>query len=214
MLPELYYQDSSVQIFHGRCEDILPQLDLSEVTLLLTDPPYGLGERWSGGTWGAAPMYADAKRWDVVVDLVVDPTLMASLLRVAETAIIWGGNYYSLPPSRGFLAWIKNPELATMADLEYAWTNLDRPAKAYRSTRNPDGKRFHPTEKPLGLMRWCINQAPASAGAVFDPFMGGGTTLRAAKEFGRQAIGIEAEERYCEIAAERCRQECLDLWGN
>lgn len=207
-LPEPYYQDAAVTIYRGDCSAILPALD--RAALLLTDPPYGLGDRWSGGTWGANPMYADARRWD----RAIDSALLDLLLRAGETVMIWGGNYYALPPSRGFLAWVKDNAVPTMADLEFAWTNLDRPAKAYRSPVNPDGKRFHPTEKPLGLMQWCIRQAPGDTrGLVLDPFMGGGTTLRAAKDFGRPAIGIEIEERYCEIAAKRMEQEVLPLWA-
>lgn len=150
-------------------------------------------------------MYVDARRWDVAIDTA----LLGVLLDAADTLILWGGNYYALPPSRGFLAWVKDNAVQTMADLEFAWTNLDRPAKAFRSAVNPDGKRFHPTEKPLGLMKWCIGQAPSECALILDPFMGSGTTLRAAKDLGRKAIGIEIEERYCEIAVKRLGQEVL-----
>ena len=99
---------------------------------------------------------------------------------------------------------------ATMAALEFAWTNLDQPAKLWRSRINPDGKRTHPTEKPLGLMLWCIGRDQGGL-TVLDPFMGSGTTLLASKNSGRQAIGIEIEERYCEIAAKRLSQQVLAL---
>jgi site-specific DNA-methyltransferase (adenine-specific) len=71
--------------------------------------------------------------------------------------------------------------------------------------------RFHPTQKPLPLMRWCIQQAPDDVVTVLDPFLGSGTTLRACKDLGRRGIGIEIEERYCEIAANRLRQEILSF---
>lgn len=97
-----------------------------------------------------------------------------------------------------------------MGDFELAWTTLDRPPKAYHAGVNPDGRREHPTQKPLGLMRWCLTTAGGS-GTVLDPFMGSGTTLRAALDLGRRAIGIEIEERYCEIAARRLDQMVLPL---
>jgi DNA modification methylase len=114
--------------------------------------------------------------------------------------------------TRGWLSWGKTSLMPTLADFELAWTNLDRPAKCWTGDRNPDGKRQHPTQKPLQLFAWCLAFFPDSR-LVLDPFCGSGTTLRAAKDSGRCAIGIEIEERYCEIAAERCRQEVLDFGG-
>jgi DNA modification methylase len=90
---------------------------------------------------------------------------------------------------------------------EIAWTNLSGPAKLFKK-RVVGYEKFHPTQKPVELMRWCLT---FTEGVVVDPFMGSGTTLRAAKDLGRKAIGIELEERYCEIAAQRCAQDVLDL---
>jgi len=204
-----YYQDEAVTIYCGDCLEIVP--GLGRFDLLLTDPPYGLGEKWQGGTWGAAAMYADARRWDVRPD----DTTLRQLLEHGKDAIVWGGNYFALPPARGFLLWVKTPPMATMADAEYAWTTLDRPAKAWTCRRNPDGRREHPTQKPLSLMSWCVGQADRANGSdvqtVLDPFAGSGTTGRAAKDLGRKAVLIEREERYCEIAARRMAQMVLPL---
>ena len=199
-----YYDHAGITIYLGDCREILPTLE--PVDLVLTDPPYGLADRWTGGTWGAAPMYDDAKRWDrdIPTDTVV------SLATLAPLVIVWGGNLYPLPPSRSWLSWEKSSKMQTMADFELAWTNLDRPSKLWREDRNPDGKRQHPTQKPLSLMEWCLGFAPFAA-SVLDPFAGSGTTLVAAKNLGRRAIGIEIEERYCEIAAKRLSQEVLAL---
>lgn len=194
-----YYEDDLVTLYHGDCREVTAWL---EADVLVTDPPYGLGDRWQGGTWGAAPMYADARRWDVKPD---DADLLTMI--GDRPAVVWGGNYFALPPSRCWLAWIKNPAMNTMADFELAWTSLDKPAKAYTSTRNPDGQRDHPTQKPVGLMRWTIGHMPE--GSVADPFAGSGTTLVAAKYLGRRAIGVELDERYCEIAAKRLAQDTL-----
>ena len=198
-----YYNHEGITIYHGDCREVLPTLP--GVDLVLTDPPYGHGDRWSGGTWGADPMYADAKRWDA---LPVDAERLGLVLAAAPNSIIWGGNYFSLPPSRCWLSWEKSSKMATLADFELAWTNFDRPSKMYREDRNPDGKRYHPTQKPLNLLVWCLKFAP-NAKIILDPFLGSGTSIVAAKQEGRQAIGIEIEEKYCEIAAKRLSQEVL-----
>jgi site-specific DNA-methyltransferase (adenine-specific) len=202
-----YYEDGACQIWHGDCREILPQL--GPFGAVVTDPPYGHGSKWSGGTWAANPMYDLAFEWDAKP---VDADLMALVIASAPAAIVWGGNYYELPPSRCWLSWVKTQQMDTMADFELAWTNLDRPAKCFPSIRNPDGKREHPTQKPEALMRWCLGFVPGS-GVIADPFMGSGTTLVAAKRLGRKAIGIELEEKYCEIAAKRLAQGALDLFG-
>jgi len=128
-------------------------------------------------------------------------------------AIVWGGNYYDLPPSRCWLAWVKSSSMPTLADFELAWTNFDQPAKLLREDRNADGKRWHPTQKPELVMRWALSQAPRQVHVVLDPFMGSGTILVASKRMGRQAIGIDVSEKYCEIAAKRLAQGALDLFG-
>lgn len=202
-----YYEQGGITIYHGDCREVLPTLGAFD--LLLTDPPYGLGDRWTGGTWGSDPMYADAKKWDQPID----PSTISYAISACSNAIVWGGNYFSLPPSRGFLLWIKEPSMETMADAEYAWTTIDHVAKGYRSHRNPDGKRSHPTQKPLFLMRWCIRHAVSrtEVETVVDPFAGSGTTGLAAKLEGKHATLIELNERYCEIAANRLTQQPFDF---
>ncbi len=207
-----YYQDDAVTIYHGDCREIVPTL--GRFDLLLTDPPYGLGDRWTGGgTWQHhAGLYAQAKKWDQEAATAEQIMVLAER---ATVAIVWGGNYFGLPPSRGWLAWMKPQRMHTVADFELAWTNIDFPAKAFDALRNPDGRRQHPTQKPLTLMSWCIGQADRANGGdvqtILDPFAGSGTTGRAAKDLGRKAVLIEREERYCEIAASRMAQEVLPL---
>ena len=196
-----YYDHAGITIYHGDCREVLPHVTAD---VLVTDPPYGHADKWTGGTWAENPMYADARRWD----REPFPDLAQVIARTSQ-AIVWGGNYYALPPSRCWLAWEKTQRMPTMADLELAWTNMDRPAKSWTEDRNPDGKRWHPTQKPVSLMQWCLGFVPG--GTVLDPFMGGGTTLVAAKNLGRRAIGIEIEERYCEIAAKRLSQEVMQF---
>jgi DNA modification methylase len=198
-----YYQDSAVTIFHGDCREILPTL--GTVDAVVTDPQYGLGDRMQGGTWGSALKYSDMRKWDSAPDT----DRVMSLLSISPVVVVWGGNNYPLPPSRCWLVWDKQNAVATMADCEFAWVNLDMPAKRFSW---PVGRHDfgHPTQKPLPLMVWTL-QIIKTPGVILDPFMGCGTTLRAAKDLGRKAIGIEIEERYCEIAAKRMSQEVLPL---
>lgn len=189
-------------LYLGDCLDILPTLP--EVDAVITDPPFGLGEKMQGGTWGAKEGFKEMLTWDSAPPEVDDLLLIAAHGR---HAVMWGGNYFGLPPSRGWLVWDKSNAVPTMADVELAWTNLDRPAKRFRGTvgRVEFG---HPTQKPLDLMKWTIQQVDffGLAKTVFDPFMGSGTTGVAAVQMGRKFIGIEREPKYFEIAVRRIEQ--------
>jgi len=195
-----YFQDDFVTIYHGDCRNILPHLD--PVDLVLTDPPYGIGvTRMKLGDRAVKPLYRGSTQWD---DKTPD---ISMLLDVAPHIIIWGGNFFPLPISRCWLVWDKMNGGTDFADCELAWTNRDAPIRIKRHSWNganakelKDWDRFHPTQKPVGLMQWCMQFYP-KAMSVLDPFMGSGTTLRAAKDLGRKAIGIEIDEKYCEIAA-------------
>jgi site-specific DNA-methyltransferase (adenine-specific) len=203
-----YYQDDSCIIYHGDCRKLLPSLE--EVDLVLTDPPYGIASIWQGGKghgWGNARKQAVVRNgWD---GQPPDNATIQLVLTKARDAVIWGGNHFDLPKSRGWLVWNKPERNFTLAEAELAWTTRDAIIRVRDLPRSEIG-RLHPTQKPVSLMRWCLGFFP-EAQSVLDPFMGSGTTLRAAKDLGRKAIGIEIEESYCEIAANRLAQEVLAL---
>ena len=201
--PKPYYDEDGITIYFGDNRIISPLLGRFDA--LVTDPPYGHGKKWSGGTWAANPIYDAAFEWDAQT---ADLEHLLAMVAQTDAAIVWGGNYYPMPPSRCWLSWEKSSKMPTMADFELAWTNLDRPAKRFLEDRNPDGTREHPTQKPLSLMSWCLQMLP-EAKTILDPFMGSGTTLRAAKDLGRRAVGIEVSERYCEVAARKMSQGVL-----
>lgn len=217
----MYYQDDSATIYHGDCREIMPHLP--PVDLLLTDPPYGIGEAganqskkapWRGNRCAARVW--PVSTWD---DKPVDDFTMARCLSAARWQIVFGGNYYRLPPSSCWLVWDKDNGGNDFADCELAWTNFKTAVRRIRYRWNgmlqepgrPHEIREHPTQKPLEVIKWALLKCPVEARTILDPFMGSGTTLRAAKDLGRKAIGIEIEERYCEIAAKRCAQEVLAL---
>ncbi len=215
-LPEPFYSRDGIVIYNADCRDILPLLEL--VDLVLTDPPYGvnIGTNYASRGMGKlamnhdfSPIYGD--------DIPFDPS---PLLRF-ENLILWGANYYAsrLPDSGQWLIWDKRCGLVLIdqADAELAWTRGTKGTvpRIYRHLwhgmlrdSEKTTKRVHPTQKPVSLMRWCLKFFP-SAKLILDPFMGSGTTLRAAKDLGRRAIGIEIKREYCEIAVERLHQEVL-----
>lgn len=186
----------NAQLYLGDCREILS--DLQRVDAVITDPPFGLGEKMQGGTWGAKQGFKEMLEWDASAPATDLLLLIASL---GKCAVMWGGNYFGLPPSRGWLVWDKANAVPTMADVELAWTNLDRPAKRFRGLvgRSEFG---HPTQKPLDLMLWTIAQT-GNPQSILDPFMGSGTTGVAAVQMGRQFIGIEREPKYFDIACRR-----------
>lgn len=193
-------KDEPVTLIRGDCLDVLRELPDGCVDAVVTDPPYGIGERMQGGTWGAAEKYADFRRWDTLPP----QSFFDWIGSVSVPVICWGGNYFPLPPSRCWLIWDKTNAVRTMADAELAWTNLDRPTKRY-SGKVGTHETGHPTEKPLSLMRWCMQFVPKFA-TVIDPFMGSGTTGVACVQTGRRFIGIEIDENYFKIAERRINE--------
>lgn len=177
--------------------DILPTLP--KVDAVITDPPYGLGKKLTTGGRAFNKSASEIKGWDVKPDEAIN-----FIIEMNVISVIWGGNYFWLPPTRCWLNWDKSNSVPTMADFEQAWTNLDKPSKKKTLPvgRNEYG---HPTQKPLDLMVWCINQA-GNPETILDPFMGSGTTGVAAIKMGRKFIGIEREPKYFEIACKRIEQ--------
>jgi site-specific DNA-methyltransferase (adenine-specific)/modification methylase len=185
------------QVIEGDCLEVLKSLPPGCVDAVVTDPPYGIGDKMQGGTWGAANKYKDFRAWDVAPS---DESI-STIVGLAPVSILWGGNYFALPRSRGWLVWDKQNAVPTMSDTELAWTNLDRPSKRFSW---PVGKHEHghPTEKPLALIKWCLSFLPEGC-TILDPFCGSGTTGVACVQTGRRFIGIEIEPKYVKIARRR-----------
>jgi DNA modification methylase len=208
-----YYQDEAVCVYWGDCREVLPFLPKTD--LLLTDPPYGIGEaRGKNRTRSNATAATDygVSDWD---DAVPPRWVLEQAMERTTHHIVWGGNYFDLPPSSCWLVWDKD-NTGDFADCELAWTNLKKAVRRLRYRWNgmlqePGCRkevRVHPTQKPEAVMRWALMQAPDGCN-VLDPFMGSGTTLVAAKRLGRKAIGIERERKYCDLAIERLAQGSL-----
>jgi DNA modification methylase len=232
-LPAPFYQDEAVTIYHGRCEDVMQALNLSDVSMVLADPPYGIGIQSRDGA-GSIGSRTALKRGignykPALFPSVIDgdgepfhlPVQIASLFGNTSVAL-WGANHYSdcLPRSAGWLVWDKREKGGdnNFADAELAWTNFCSPVRVFRHYWNgmlrdsERGPRLHPMQKPVALMKWVLSLAKLEPGSlVLDPYTGSGPVLRAAKDMGLRAIGIDSLEWCCERAAERCRQNALPL---
>ena len=205
-----YYSQDGIEIYHGDCRDVEP----GAVDFVLTDPPYGIN-------WQPRVNHQDQQWRD---DEQFNP---ARWLSMGREHVFWGANYYAqaLPHSADWLSWIKRPidmdfsgDKRSYATVELAWSDLGCRARfmchvwdgGMRAGMGENRDFLHPAQKPVELMLWCLGLSK-TRGLVFDPFMGSGTTLVAAKRMGRKAIGVERVEQYCEIAAKRFAQGVLDL---
>ena len=186
----------------GDCRDVLPTL--APVDLVCTDPPYGIGKdgqaRTTGGNGGRKAY--DFLGWDSERPSL---EIFKLLLNAAPDAVIWGGNYFAdlLPATGKWLVWDKGQRI-NQSDGELAWTTRNGALRIKTLNRMElmlDGAE-HPTQKPLKLMKWCIEMFDDPQ-TILDPFMGSGTTGVAAVQMGRDFIGIEREDRYFEIACKR-----------
>lgn len=196
-------------LYHGDAREVLPTL--ARADLCIVDPPYGLGESprkiaSRGRVHGGGILLTDYGDFDWDENTLDAPTL-AAILAAADRVILWGGNYYPLPPASKWLVWDKDNS-GDFADCELAWTNLPGAVRIFRHMWNgmlrasERGPRVHPTQKPVALMRWCLQQAGAVTNVV-DPCMGSAPIGIACAELGLPYIGIERDEGYFRIASER-----------
>ena len=202
------WESNGVRLYLGDCLDVLPTLGAGSVDAVVTDPPYGIGvcNRSDGGGVCSAKsgnkVYGRST-WDAQPP---PNELFELLLGLAVPTVIWGGNYYPLPPTRCWLIWDKKQRRFSLADAEMAWTNLNKATRIFDYSRGEAARenRCHPTQKPLPLMMWCMDKAKVLPDQiVLDPFMGSGTTGVACVQTGRKFIGIEIDPGYFEIAKKR-----------
>ena len=185
----------------GDCREVLPLLP--RFAAVVTDPPYGLADllhRPGSGQW-EKHYKQGAPTWDRVT--VADGVTAA--LAQADKAVVWGGQFYLLHPSRCWLSWNKILRNWSSSEAEHAWTNLDKPNRVFDYSHGQlatEGKHYHPTQKPVPLMAWCLVQAGRPA-TVLDPFMGSGSTGVACVQLGLAFTGIEREPKYFDIACRR-----------
>ena len=224
-MPKPYYEENGISLYHGNCRDILPTL--GPVDLVLTDPPYGanIDVRYSKFTDGHGKSTGtDYENAVIGDDAPFDPAPLMAYPKV----ILWGANCFSNRlPMGNWLIWDKrtSPDQKQFlpSDGEAAWMKAGSGGKQggngvriftqrWQGFMRDEQRHGHPTQKPIGLMGWCLKQARLpDFSLVLDPYAGVGSTLVACRRNQQNAIGIEIEERYLEIAANRLRQS--ELFG-
>ena len=191
-----------VTLYLGDCREIIPTLP--RVDAVVMDPAYGINAARDRKSQKHGWRDYDAPGWDKER---TPPELVSMAVSAGKHAIVWGGNYWAdiLPPTSKWLSWDKGQTDFSLADFELAWCSFEGAARRItlpRSVALQDGKE-HPTQKPVEVMRWCIEKLPTGCRTILDPFMGSGTTGVAAVKMGRHFIGIEVEPKYFEIACRR-----------
>ncbi|MDB5541962.1 MAG: dpnA 3 [Devosia sp.] len=191
-------------LYLGDCLEILPAL--SKVDAVITDPPYGINAARTRNSAKDGWVDYGCDGWDKERP---GREIFDAMLLAAKLQIIWGGNYFTdyLPPTRQWLSWDKGQDGFSLADFELAWSSQDKASRRIHYTRRlalKEGKE-HPTQKPVAVMRWCIEQAGRPT-VICDPFMGSGTTGVAAAGLGCIFIGIEREPKYFDIACRRIEE--------
>jgi site-specific DNA-methyltransferase (adenine-specific)/modification methylase len=195
-------------LYCGDSKYIISQID--NVDAVVTDPPYGINENnkknLSRGKKAKARDYGEFT-WD---NSIVDKNIIDLIRQKSRFQIIFGGNYYELPSTSCWLVWDKQNGNNDFADCELAWTNLKIAVRRIYwrwngMIRRGHDERVHPTQKPLGVMRWCLEKLPKDANTILDPFMGSGTTGVACAMMGRKFIGVELDQKYFDIACKRIK---------
>lgn len=197
-------------LYNADCRDVLPLLD--RVDAVITDPPYGIGEsNEKNASRDNAAKTTDYGHYEWDYEKV-EGEFIDRIRTISKHQIIFGGNYYHLPPTSCWLVWDKLNGKNDFADCELAWTNLPKAVRKYQHLwngmiRKDREKRYHPTQKPRAVMEWAIGQLPDTAHTILDPFMGSGTTGVACVRLGRKFIGIELDPKWFDVACERIRRE-------
>jgi DNA modification methylase len=227
-----YYEHAGITIYHGDCLEVLPAIGHTIGAFVLADPPYGTGlsfdynQRFSPANekWWKNSDRSQAIRHAPLIgdNQPFDPSHLLGHPRL----VLFGANHYAsrLPDSGGWIVWDKrggerdvSAAEWPMSEAELAWTNLSNGVRMFRHTwfgliRDSEPKEhYHPTQKPVALMRWILEKWNRDRLLVLDPYCGSGPVLVAAKSLGMQAIGIEISEEYCARAARRLGQEVLDF---
>lgn len=201
-----------ITLYHGDCMEYLRSMPDKAFDIAVVDPPYQLPKDSSNGR-GKLRNRVFNKGHIVDWDIAPQQEYFDELFRVSENQIIWGGNYFKLPPSRGIICWDKCQPWENFSQFELAWTSFCKPAALFRYDNRRGGK-IHPTQKPVALYKWIYNKY-ANGGKILDTHLGSGSSAIAAYDLGLEFVGMEIDETYYNAAVERLKKHAaqgkLDL---
>jgi len=215
------------KIYCGDCLELMKQIPDKSIDLVLTDPPYGINagkpierERESNNATVGIKGACTPKIYRGFDDShIPEKRVFEEIFRISKNQIIFGGNYFAeyLGNSSCWIVWDKDNGVSFFADCELAWTSFKTAVRKFKWKWNGMLQedmahkefRFHPTQKPLELMKWCLTNYSQENQIILDPFLGSGTTAVACQELHRNFIGIEISPEYCKIAEERLKQKPL-----
>ena len=201
-----------IKLIHGDCMDVMAKYPDKYFDLAIVDPPYGLGKRTTdgGGTNSQIKFMDDIRRtnWD---DKIPEQEYFNELFRISKNQIIWGGNYFPLPPTRTVICWEKVVMIPTMSQIEMAWTSFDSPARIIK-INNTDKNRTHPTQKPTRLYDWIYKNYAEKGQKIFDSHLGSGSNAISAYYFGvGEFVGVEIDKEYFDAAYKRINEQTNQL---
>ena len=196
------------EVFNVDCMDFMRDQPDKAFALAIADPPYGIRDA-GGQTGGSGKLkgrvfnngYID--RWDKAPSR----EFFDELRRICENVIIWGGNYFDLPPTRCFICWDKVQPWENFSQVEYAWTSFESPAQLFRFD-NRTGDKIHPTQKPVELYAYLLKKYAKPGDRIFDPMMGSQSSRIAAYKMGFDYVGCELDKEYFDKGCERFNREC------
>lgn len=206
----------SIELLHCDCMEYMAKQPDKAFDLAIVDPPYGINfglfnrtKRMANGTRIKADRYKNAD-WD---NGIPSAEYFAELSRIARNSIIWGGNYFDLPPTQGFIFWYKQNPVDNFSDGEYAWTSFQRPAKCFNfkyygslEGHTSATEKVHPTQKPVKLYEWLLTNYAKPGQRILDTHLGSGSSAIAAHNLGFDFVGMELDKDYHAAACKRFEQ--------
>ena len=205
---EFHSENGQIHLFNMDCMEYMAQFPDNYFELAIVDPPYGIGDKFKGGKTGKMNFNEVVEKdWDKVPPM----EYWQELMRVSKNQIIWGGNYFPLPPTRCFIVWDKQiSEDFSLAMAELAWTSFDKLAKIFKMPTPKDGK-IHPTQKPVMLYEWLLKNYAKDGDKILDTHLGSASSAIAAHRMGFEFFGTELDGDYFQASIARFERETAQL---
>ncbi|CAB4132026.1 DNA methylase N-4/N-6 [uncultured Caudovirales phage] len=196
-----------IELLNMDCMEYMETLPDKAFSLAVVDPPYGLGDRLSdGGGKLKDREYIRQYKENKFDHATPDASYFEELRRVSENQIIWGGNYFDLPPTRGIICWDKEQSMPTFSKWEMGWTSFDCTAEIVRIRSQGAGLRIHPTQKPVALYEWLLANYAKQGQRILDTHLGSGSSAIAAYNLGFDFVGTELDKNYYDASVKRFEQ--------